>query len=51
MIDIRPNPDEVDAAWLTEVVAKRGFTGEVTTSRQSLSVPAKSGKCSIFIGR
>ena len=30
MIDIRPNPDEVDAAWLTEVVAKRGFTGEVT---------------------
>ena len=30
MIDIRPNPDEVDAAWLTEVVAKRGYTGEVT---------------------
>ena len=30
MIDIRPNPDEVDAAWLTDVVAKRGFTGEVT---------------------
>ena len=29
MIDIRPNPDEVDAAWLTEVVAG-GFTGEVT---------------------
>ena len=30
MIDIRPNPDEVDASWLTEEVAKRGYTGEVT---------------------